>query len=33
MKDLYAKYRDKGVEFIGVSLDQPEDQGGWRSSR
>jgi thiol-disulfide isomerase/thioredoxin len=24
MKDLYAKYRDKGVEFIGVSLDQAD---------
>jgi alkyl hydroperoxide reductase subunit AhpC len=23
MKELYAKYKDKGVEFIGVSLDQP----------
>ncbi len=28
MKELYAKYRNKGVEFIGVSLDQSEDQGG-----
>ena len=28
MKDLYAKYRDRGVEFIGVSLDQPKEQGG-----
>jgi thiol-disulfide isomerase/thioredoxin len=28
MKELYAKYRDQGVEFIGVSLDQPKDQGG-----
>jgi len=28
MKDLYAKYRDQGVEFIGVSLDQPKEQGG-----
>ena len=28
MKELYAKYRDKGVEFIGVSLDQPKEQGG-----
>jgi thiol-disulfide isomerase/thioredoxin len=28
MKDLYAKYRGKGVEFIGVSLDQPKEQGG-----
>jgi thiol-disulfide isomerase/thioredoxin len=23
MKSLYAKYKDQGVEFIGVSLDQP----------
>ena len=28
MKQLYAEYKDKGVEFIGVSLDQPEAQGG-----
>ena len=28
LKALYAKYRGKGVEFIGVSLDQPEDEGG-----
>ncbi len=28
MKKLYAEYKDKGVEFIGVSLDQPKDQGG-----
>jgi thiol-disulfide isomerase/thioredoxin len=28
MKEIYAKYRDKGVEFIGVSLDKPEDRGG-----
>jgi thiol-disulfide isomerase/thioredoxin len=28
MKKLYAEYRDKGVEFIGVSLDQPKDEGG-----
>ncbi len=28
MKTTYAKYHDKGVEFIGVSLDQPEAQGG-----
>jgi len=28
MKELYAKYKDQGVEFIGVSLDQPEEQGG-----
>jgi thiol-disulfide isomerase/thioredoxin len=29
MKELYAKYREQGVEFIGVSLDQPKDQGGY----
>ena len=23
MKDLYAKYKDQGVEFIGISLDMP----------
>jgi thiol-disulfide isomerase/thioredoxin len=28
LKDLYTKYRDSGVEFIGVSLDNPADQGG-----
>jgi thiol-disulfide isomerase/thioredoxin len=28
MKDLYAKFHDQGVEFIGISLDQPADQGG-----
>jgi len=28
MKSLYAKYRDQGVEFIGVSLDQPKEDGG-----
>jgi thiol-disulfide isomerase/thioredoxin len=28
MKEIYAKYRDQGVEFIGVSLDQPKEQGG-----
>ncbi|MGO9470629.1 MAG: redoxin domain-containing protein [Isosphaeraceae bacterium] len=28
MKSLYAKYRNQGVEFIGVSLDQPKDDGG-----
>jgi thiol-disulfide isomerase/thioredoxin len=28
MKELYAKYREQGVEFIGVSLDQSEQQGG-----
>jgi thiol-disulfide isomerase/thioredoxin len=33
MKELYAKYRDRGVEFIGVSLDQPAEQGGLESLR
>ncbi len=28
MKKLYADYKDKGVEFIGVSLDQPKEMGG-----
>jgi thiol-disulfide isomerase/thioredoxin len=28
MKSLYARYKDRGVEFIGVSLDQPEAEGG-----
>lgn len=28
MKELYATYKPQGVEFIGVSLDQPEDKGG-----
>jgi thiol-disulfide isomerase/thioredoxin len=28
MKELYAKWKSQGVEFIGVSLDAPEDQGG-----
>ncbi len=28
MKKLYAEYKDKGVEFIGVSLDQSKDKGG-----
>jgi thiol-disulfide isomerase/thioredoxin len=25
MKELYAEYKDKGVEFIGISLDNPPD--------
>jgi thiol-disulfide isomerase/thioredoxin len=29
MKKIYAEYKDKGVEFIGVSLDQPRDKGGF----
>jgi thiol-disulfide isomerase/thioredoxin len=28
MKKLYAEYKGKGVEFIGVSLDQAKDKGG-----
>jgi thiol-disulfide isomerase/thioredoxin len=28
MKKLYAEFKDKGVEFVGVSLDLPKDQGG-----
>ena len=28
MKELYAKYKDQGVEFIGVSLDAPPSGGG-----
>jgi thiol-disulfide isomerase/thioredoxin len=31
MKELYARYHDHGVEFIGVSLDQPPAQGGLES--
>jgi thiol-disulfide isomerase/thioredoxin len=28
MKDLYDQYHDDGVEFIGISLDAPQEQGG-----
>ena len=28
MKKLYAEYKPKGVEFIGISLDQPKEAGG-----
>jgi thiol-disulfide isomerase/thioredoxin len=31
MKELYAKYHDQGVEFVGISLDLPKDQGGLNS--
>jgi thiol-disulfide isomerase/thioredoxin len=31
MKELYAKYHDQGVEFIGVSLDQSKEDGGLES--
>ena len=29
MKALYAKYKDQGVEFVGVSLDSPRAEGGF----
>jgi thiol-disulfide isomerase/thioredoxin len=28
MKQLYGEYKDKGVEFVGISLDAPESEGG-----
>jgi thiol-disulfide isomerase/thioredoxin len=28
MIELYGRYRGQGVEFVGISLDEPEDQGG-----
>jgi thiol-disulfide isomerase/thioredoxin len=28
LKELYSRYQDRGVEFIGVSLDRPEEDGG-----
>jgi len=28
LKELYAQYKNKGVEFIGVSLDQSQEMGG-----
>jgi hypothetical protein len=28
MKKFYAEYKEKGVEFIGVSLDLPKEDGG-----
>ncbi len=28
---FYAKYHDQGVEFIGVSVDRPENEGGLAS--
>lgn len=31
LKRLYAKYHDQGVEFIGVSHDLPENDGGLES--
>ena len=29
MKELYAKYKDQGVEFVGISLDAPKAEGGY----
>ncbi len=26
MKEVYAKYKDKGVEFVGISLDRPDSK-------
>lgn len=28
LKELYAKYHERGVEFVGVSLDESEEAGG-----
>jgi thiol-disulfide isomerase/thioredoxin len=28
MKRLYAEYKKRGVEFVGVSLDEPKEDGG-----
>ncbi|MCK6445323.1 MAG: TlpA family protein disulfide reductase [Planctomycetes bacterium] len=28
MKELYAKFKDQGVEFLGISLDKSEAEGG-----
>ncbi len=28
MKELYAKYHERGLEFVGISLDSPEEEGG-----
>jgi thiol-disulfide isomerase/thioredoxin len=28
MKETYAKYKSKGVEFVGISLDRAEQEGG-----
>jgi len=33
MKELYAEYHPQGVEFLGISLDAPEDEGGLRKLR
>lgn len=31
LKSIYDKYHDKGVEFVGISLDKPESEGGLRT--
>ena len=31
MKKLYADYHDKGLEIIGISLDEPEPDGGLKA--
>jgi thiol-disulfide isomerase/thioredoxin len=31
MKELYSEYKDRGVEFVGISLDNPEDKGGLKA--
>jgi thiol-disulfide isomerase/thioredoxin len=31
LKSLYEQYHSKGLEFVGVSLDQPEAEGGLRT--
>jgi len=33
MKEIYAEYHDKGVEFIGISLDAPKEEGASTTSR
>ena len=33
MKELYAQYKERGVEFVGISLDNPEDKGGLEALR
>ena len=33
LKALYAKYHERGLEFVGVSLDESEEEGGLRSLR
>jgi thiol-disulfide isomerase/thioredoxin len=33
MKRIYADFKGKGVQFVGVSLDVPEEEGGLRELR